>query len=103
MTTHMIMAMPTTIMIINDVNRHDDSIRSFSILHDEPIDPVALYMFVDLLRSAHGDKLLRMKAIVKLADRSGAAAGAAWRAKHLSPAEAACQHGRQMTGARGWC
>jgi G3E family GTPase len=52
----------------HDVTRHDDSIRSFSILHDEPVDPAALSMFIDLLRSAHGDKLLRMKAIVKLSD-----------------------------------
>ena len=29
---------------------------------------MALDMFVDLLRSAHGDKLLRMKAIVALSD-----------------------------------
>lgn len=50
------------------MNRHGDDIRSFSILHDEPIDPLAVEMFVDLLRSAHGDKLLRMKAIVQLSD-----------------------------------
>ncbi len=29
---------------------------------------MAIDMFVDLLRSAHGEKLLRMKAIVKLTD-----------------------------------
>lgn len=52
----------------DDVNRHDDSIRSFSIVHDQPIDRGAVSMFVDLLRSAHGEKLLRMKAIVMLAD-----------------------------------
>ena len=52
----------------HDVNRHGADIRSFSILHDEPIDPLAVEMFVDLLRSAHGDKLLRMKAIVQLSD-----------------------------------
>jgi G3E family GTPase len=52
-----------------DVNRHDSSIRSFSIVEDKPIDPVALEMFIDLLRSAHGEKLLRMKAIVALSDR----------------------------------
>ncbi len=51
-----------------DVNRHNASIRSFSILHDRPIDPMAIEMFVDLLRSAHGEKLLRMKAIVALSD-----------------------------------
>ena len=50
-----------------DVNRHDGAIRSFSIVHDRPISPMALEMFVDLLRSAHGDKLLRMKAIVDVA------------------------------------
>ncbi len=52
----------------HDVNRHSASIRSYSIVHDAPIDPMALDMFVDLLRSAHGDKLLRMKAIVALSD-----------------------------------
>lgn len=49
-------------------HHHDDGIQSFSILHDRPIDPVALTMFIDLLRSAHGEKLLRMKAVVALAD-----------------------------------
>ncbi|MDO9417476.1 CobW family GTP-binding protein [Pararhizobium sp.] len=52
----------------HDVTRHDASIRSFSIVHDRPIQPMALDMFVDLLRSAHGEKLLRMKAIVALSD-----------------------------------
>jgi G3E family GTPase len=53
----------------HDVNRHDASIRSFSIVEDKPIDPMALDMFIDLLRSAHGEKLLRMKAIVLMSDR----------------------------------
>ncbi len=52
----------------HDINRHDDHIRSFSIFHDKPIEPIALDMFIDLLRSAHGDKLLRMKAIVQMTD-----------------------------------
>jgi G3E family GTPase len=52
----------------HDVTRHGSDIRSFSIVHDRPIEPMALDMFVDLLRSAHGEKLLRMKAVVKLAD-----------------------------------
>lgn len=52
----------------HDVNRHGDDIRSFSIVHDRPIDPMAIDMFIDLLRSAHGEKLLRMKAVVKLSD-----------------------------------
>lgn len=50
-------------------HRHADDIRSFSILHDQPIDPMAIEMFVDLLRSAHGEKLLRMKAVVQTSDR----------------------------------
>ncbi|MBY5762986.1 GTP-binding protein [Rhizobium leguminosarum] len=53
----------------HDVNRHDASIRSFSIIEEKPIDPMALEMFIDLLRSAHGEKLLRMKAVVSVSDR----------------------------------
>jgi G3E family GTPase len=49
-------------------HHHDDAIKSFSIIHDRPIDPAAIGMFVDLLRSAHAEKLLRMKAVVQLAD-----------------------------------
>ncbi|MBB5044454.1 CobW family GTP-binding protein [Shinella fusca] len=52
----------------HDVTRHDATIRSFSIVHDRPIDPIALEMFVDLLRSAHGEKLLRMKGIVAMSN-----------------------------------
>lgn len=50
-------------------HRHADDICSFSILHDKPIDPMAVEMFIDLLRSAHGDKMLRMKAVVQTSDR----------------------------------
>jgi Putative GTPases (G3E family) len=52
----------------HDVTRHGENIRSFSLVHDKPIDPMAIEMFVDLLRTAHGEKLLRMKAIVALSD-----------------------------------
>lgn len=52
----------------HDVNRHDQHIRADSMVFDRPIAPEALAMFLDLLRSAHGPKLLRMKGIVKLAD-----------------------------------
>ncbi len=50
------------------MTRHGNSIRSYSIIHDGLIDPMALDMFVDLLRSAHGERLLRMKAVVGLSD-----------------------------------
>lgn len=52
----------------HDVTRHGRDIRSFSIVHDRPIEPMAIDMFIDLLRSAHGERLLRMKAIVHLSD-----------------------------------
>jgi G3E family GTPase len=49
-------------------NRHGDAIKAFSIIHDQPIAPMAIDMFVDILRSAHASKILRMKAIVQLSD-----------------------------------
>ena len=52
----------------HDVTRHNATIRSFSIVHDRPVDPMALDMFIDLLRSAHGEKLLRMKGIVLMSN-----------------------------------
>ena len=52
----------------HDVNRHDQHIRADSLVFDRAISPEALAMFLDLLRSAHGPNLLRMKGIIKLAD-----------------------------------
>ena len=52
----------------HDVNRHDGRIRSESFSVDAAIPPAGLSMFLDILRSAHGPNLLRMKGIVKLAD-----------------------------------
>lgn len=52
----------------HDVNRHDDKIRAFTLSTDRPIPASALEMFLDLLRSAHGSKLLRVKGIVKIAE-----------------------------------
>ncbi|WP_249691912.1 GTP-binding protein [Stappia sp. WLB 29] len=52
----------------HDVNRHGDSIRAFSLSTDRPIPAAALEMFLDLLRSAHGPKLLRMKGVVQIAE-----------------------------------
>lgn len=48
---------------------HDERVRSFSLTHDRPVPYAALEMFLDLLRSVHGEKLLRMKGIVKLAEQ----------------------------------
>lgn len=52
----------------HDVNRHDAAIRSFSLTHDKPVPLSSFDMFIDLLRSAHGEKLLRVKGIVLLED-----------------------------------
>ena len=52
----------------HDVNRHDDRIRAFTIATDKPIPSSALEMFIDLVRSLHGPKLLRVKGVVKLAE-----------------------------------
>lgn len=52
----------------HDVNRHDSRIRAFTLTEKTPIDPAALEMFIDLLRSSQGKNLLRMKGIVNLSD-----------------------------------
>jgi G3E family GTPase len=52
----------------DQASRHDASIKTFSIATEKPIPLNTLEMFLDLMRSAHGDKLLRMKGIVQLDD-----------------------------------
>ncbi len=52
----------------HDVNRHDARIRAYCLTADTPVDPRALDLFLDMLRAAHGPKLLRLKGLVALAD-----------------------------------
>ena len=52
----------------HDRNRHDDRIRAFALATDQAIPASAFEMFLELLRSAHGPNLLRLKGIVKLAE-----------------------------------
>jgi G3E family GTPase len=52
----------------HDINRHSDAIRAFTLSTDRPVSASALEMFLDLLRSAHGPKLLRVKGIVQIAE-----------------------------------
>jgi G3E family GTPase len=52
----------------HDANRHDDHIRAFCLASDTPLAPAAFDMFLDLLRQAHGPRLLRVKGIVGLTD-----------------------------------
>ncbi len=55
----------------HDVNRHDAAIRAFHLVSDAPVPRGTFEMFLDLLRSAHGPKLLRLKGLVALADDPG--------------------------------
>ena len=50
------------------MNRHDEHIASFVLTTEAAIPAGTLEMFLDLLRATHGDKLLRLKGIVKLAE-----------------------------------
>jgi G3E family GTPase len=52
----------------HDVNRHDARIRAFCLTSDRPIRQGTLDMFLDLLRSSQGAKLLRVKGLVALAE-----------------------------------
>ncbi|EJF91553.1 CobW family GTP-binding protein [Bartonella tamiae] len=52
----------------HDVNRHDDTIRAFSLLHDGTISYRALEAFIDILRATMGAQILRMKGIVALSE-----------------------------------
>jgi G3E family GTPase len=52
----------------HDPNRHDQRIRAFTLTSDVPIPAASFELFIDLLRSLHGPKLLRLKGIVKIAE-----------------------------------
>lgn len=53
----------------HDHHRHDERIGSISLRHDgPPLSYSALEMFLDLLLSAHSERLLRLKGIVELSD-----------------------------------
>jgi G3E family GTPase len=52
----------------HDHGRRDDGIASFSIIHEAAIPRASIEMFLDLLRSIHGAKLMRVKGIVNIAE-----------------------------------
>lgn len=52
----------------HDVSRHDDSIASFPLVIDAPLDWQAFSLWLAWLRATHGDKLLRVKGILSLTD-----------------------------------
>lgn len=49
-------------------HHHDRRIATFSLTTDRPLPYATVEMFLDLLRATQGDRLLRMKGIVQLAD-----------------------------------
>jgi G3E family GTPase len=52
----------------HDPNRHDAHIRAFCLSTNAAIPASAFEMFLDLVRSMHGPKLLRMKGLVRIAE-----------------------------------
>ncbi|HVC54201.1 MAG TPA: GTP-binding protein [Stellaceae bacterium] len=52
-----------------DVNRHDSRIRAFCVVRDRPMSWQALSGWLDALATMRGDDLLRVKAIIAIADR----------------------------------
>jgi G3E family GTPase len=52
----------------HDHHHHDERIRVFTIATETPIPAATLELFLDLLRSVHGAKLLRLKGIIQLAE-----------------------------------
>jgi G3E family GTPase len=49
--------------------RHDERVRTLSLRHDRPLAFEAVAMFLDLLVSQNGDRLLRLKGIIETVDR----------------------------------
>lgn len=52
-------------------HRHDARVSSFSLVDDRPLSLAGLEMFLDLLLSTHGHRLLRLKGIVETTDDPG--------------------------------
>jgi G3E family GTPase len=49
-------------------HKHDSNIRVFTVATETPVPGATLELFLELLRSAHGPKLLRVKGIVQRAE-----------------------------------
>lgn len=52
----------------HDVNRHDDHIRAYCIVRDQPIPAEAFNLFLELLIANRGEDLLRVKGVVQVAE-----------------------------------
>lgn len=49
-----------------DVNRHDDRIRAYAVIREEPISWTGFQQWLDLISGMKGDDLLRVKGIVNV-------------------------------------
>lgn len=52
----------------HDPNRHGDGVEAIDLVHDEPLDPGSVMIFLELVTSNVGSGLLRLKGIFALAD-----------------------------------
>ncbi len=52
-------------------HRHDDRIRTVSLVLDRPLPQATVESFLDLVRSTHGEQLLRMKGIIETIENPG--------------------------------
>ena len=50
-------------------HRHDARVKAFSLVHDKPIPYAAIDTFLELLRSMHGESLLRLKGVIEIAEQ----------------------------------
>jgi len=55
----------------HDVNRHGEDITAFCITRDEPVPEKAFTLWVELLMSMMGEKMLRIKGVVQIAEYDG--------------------------------
>ena len=51
---------------VHDVNRHDASIQSFCLVHDEPVDWTAFGIWLTMLLHSHGENILRVKGLLNV-------------------------------------
>ena len=53
---------------VHDRNRHDESIEAFALVFDTPIDWTRFGLWLTMLLHRHGQKVLRVKGILNVAD-----------------------------------
>lgn len=53
-----------------DINRHDDHIRAFCFIVDDPIDPLVLATWLEVVMTLMGDKMLRIKGVLNISNQT---------------------------------